>query len=93
MKRAACALVAASIGSLAALGLWSWWWPHTDVRQLWATTGMAIAVAGIAVSAQRCWQADSEFSMRMRLLQLGIGALIGGAALLTWLIVTTAPHR
>jgi hypothetical protein len=76
-----------------ALSVWSWWWPHSDARQLWAAAGMAVAVAAVAISAQSCRMAGISSSPRTAIARLAAVTFVSGAALLAWLIVTTAPHR
>lgn len=54
----AAALVGlACIGAVAALVRWSLWWPHSDIRRLWATglgwTSGIVGVATLAIALSR----------------------------------------
>lgn len=70
-----------AIAALAALVRWSLWWPHSDMRQLWANAAIALAavigVTGILVGFRRL---DPEHRRLGALLAVGavvLGLLVG----------------
>lgn len=78
----AAALVGlACIGGVAALVRWSLWWPHSDIRQIWATGlgGMAgvVGLVTLAVAFSRLAGRDRRLLVVSAVVAAVIG-LVGG---------------
>ncbi|MDP8931647.1 MAG: hypothetical protein M3O70_24535 [Actinomycetota bacterium] len=70
-----------SIGAVAALVRWSWWWPHSDMRQIWATgfgwLAAAVGVATFVIAFSRLGERDRRLLLGCALLAVVLG-FVGG---------------
>jgi hypothetical protein len=82
-----------SIAALAALVRWSRWWPHPDMRQIWATGAAWVAgVVGLAAFVAAFLRLDR--AGRARLVgAAAIAAVIGWSGGFSLLVTWTAAAR
>lgn len=88
---AAATLVDVSV--LAALLRWSWWWPHPDMRQLWAHGAVVLSALLASVGAAVTFRGEDGRGRRvfvgLVVLAVVLGAVVGFAVLRE----ATAPLR